>query len=188
MKKNEQINKTMHSQESKVWFAMRATYQRELEAKNDLNSKNVETFIPMQYKIIVRGNQKRREYIPIIRNLIFVHTTPSKLQTVKKDIQFLQYMTDSRSKKKITIPEDQMKQFIAVSGTYSDQLLYFAPEEINLSKGTRVRINGGEFEGQEGIFVKVKGSRDKRVVIAIQGIIAVAMATIHPNLIKPILN
>ena len=102
MKKNEQINKTMHSQESKVWFAMRATYQRELEAKNYLNSQNVETFIPMQYKIIVRGNQKRREYIPIIRNLIFVHTTPSKLQTVKKDIQFLQYMTDSRSKKKIT--------------------------------------------------------------------------------------
>ena len=49
-----------------------------------------------------------------------------------------------------------------------------------------VRITGGDFEGQEGVFLKVKGARDRRVVIAIQGIIAVAMATIHPDLIEVI--
>ena len=43
-----------------------------------------------------------------------------------------------------------------------------------------------EFEGQEGIFLKVKGARDRRVVIEIQGVIAVAMATIHPDLIEVI--
>ena len=84
------------------------------------------------------------------------------------------------------MPEEQMKQFIAVCGNYSDQLLYFTPDELNLTKGTRVRIWGGEFEGKEGVFIKVKGARDKRVVIAVQGIIAVAMATIHPDLIQPI--
>ena len=41
-------------------------------------------------------------------------------------------------------------------------------------------------EGQEGIFLKVKGARDRRVVIEIQGVIAVAMATIHPDLIEVI--
>ena len=65
-------------------------------------------------------------------------------------------------------------------------LIYFQPEELNLSKGTKVRITGGDFEGQEGVFLKVKGARDRRVVIAIQGIIAVAMATIHPDLIEVI--
>ena len=54
------------------------------------------------------------------------------------------------------------------------------------SKGTKVRITGGDFEGQEGVFLKVKGARDRRVVIAIQGVIAVAMATIHPDLIEVI--
>ena len=52
--------------------------------------------------------------------------------------------------------------------------------------GTKVRITGGDFEGQEGVFLKVKGARDRRVVIAIQGVIAVAMATIHPDLIEVI--
>lgn len=79
-----------------------------------------------------------------------------------------------------------MRRFIAVAGTYSDQLLYFQPEEVNLSKGTKVRITGGDFEGQEGIFLKVKGARDRRVVIEIQGVIAVAMATILPELIEVI--
>jgi transcription antitermination factor NusG len=95
-------------------------------------------------------------------------------------------MIDGRSGQKIIVPEVQMKRFIAVSGSYHEQLLYFTPEEVNFSRGTKVRICGGEFEGQEGIFVKVKGARDKRVVVQIQGVIAVAMATIHPDLIEPI--
>ena len=73
-----------------------------------------------------------------------------------------------------------------MAGTYNDHLLYFRPEELNLSKGTRVRVTGGDFAGQEGIFLKVKGARDRRVVIEIQGVIAVAMATIHPDLIEVI--
>ena len=104
----------------------------------------------------------------------------------KQDIPFLQYMVDTRSRQKIVVPEEQMKHFIAVAGTHHEQLLYFAPEEVNLSKGTKVRIRGGEFEGYEGIFIKVKGARDRRVVIQIQGVVAVAMATIHPDLIEPI--
>ena len=47
-------------------------------------------------------------------------------------------------------------------------------------------IVGGDFEGQEGVFLKVKGARDRRVVVEIQGVIAVAMATIHPDLIEVI--
>ena len=75
---------------------------------------------------------------------------------------------------------------VTVAGTYNDHLLYFQPDELNLSKGTKVRVTGGDFEGQEGIFLKVKGARDRRVVVEIQGVIAVAMATIHPDLIEVI--
>ena len=105
---------------------------------------------------------------------------------VKSMVAYLQYITDTRSGKKIIIPDNEMQRFIAVAGTYNDHLLYFQPDELNLSKGTKVRITGGDFEGQEGVFLKVKGARDRRVVIAIQGVIAVAMATIHPDLIEVI--
>ena len=101
-------------------------------------------------------------------------------------ISYLQYITDTRSGQKIIISDGEMQRFIAVAGTYNDHLMYFQPDELNLSKGTKVRITGGDFEGQEGIFVKVKGARDRRVVIEIQGVIAVALATIHPDLIEVI--
>ena len=108
------------------------------------------------------------------------------MKELKKDIPYLQYMTDSRSGEKIIVPDGQMRDFIAVAGTYDEHLLFFKPEEINPAKGTRVRIIGGDFAGYEGIFKKVKGARDRRVVICIQGIIAMAMATISPDLIEVI--
>ncbi|WP_370282252.1 UpxY family transcription antiterminator [uncultured Bacteroides sp.] len=174
------------NKESEVWFAMRATYRRELEAMHLLEKANFGCFIPMQYKISIRRGRKVRALVPVIRNLVFVHARPSEVQRFKSQITYLQYITDTRSGQKIIIPDHDMQRFIAVAGTYNDHLLYFQPEELNLSKGTKVRITGGDFEGQEGVFLKVKGVRDRRVVIAIQGIIAVALATIHPDLIEVI--
>ena len=130
--------------------------------------------------------KKVRALVPVVHNLLFVHARPSDVQRVKSQVTYLQYITDTRSGQKIIVPDGQMQRFIAVSGTYDDHLLYFQPDELNLSKGTKVRITGGEFEGQEGVFLKVKGARDRRVVIEIQGVIAVAMATIHPDLIEVI--
>ena len=79
-----------------------------------------------------------------------------------------------------------MQQFITVSKTNSEQLIYLRPEEINLKKGTRVRILGGTFDGVEGIFVKIKGIRSRRVVVVIPGITAVVTAEIQPDLIEVI--
>ena len=154
--------------ETEIWFAMRATYRRETDAMRLLAKENLGCFVP------------------IIHNLIFIHACPSEVKRVKSMVAYLQYITDTRSGKKIIIPDNEMQRFIAVAGTYSDHLLYFQPDELNLSKGTKVRITGGDFEGHEGVFLKVKGARDRRVVIAIQGVIAVAMATIHPDLIEVI--
>lgn len=172
--------------EAEIWYAMRATYRREPDAIRLLERENLGCFVPMQYKISIRRGNKVRTLVPIIRNLVFVHARPSDLKRIKSQATYLQYITDTRSGQKIIVPDIQMQRFIAVAGTYNDHLLYFRPEELNLSKGTRVRVTGGDFAGQEGIFLKVKGARDRRVVIEIQGVIAVAMATIHPDLIEVI--
>lgn len=170
----------------KIWYAMRATYRREPEAMRLLEKEKLECFVPMQYKICIKKGKKVKVLVPVIHNLLFVHSSQSDLQRVKSQVTYLQYITDTRSGQKITVPDSDMRRFIAVAGTYNDHLLFFKPEEVNLSKGTKVRILAGEFEGQIGVFVKVKGARDRRVVIAIHGVIAVAMATIHPDLIEVI--
>ena len=127
-----------------------------------------------------------RELVPVISDLIFVHSVQSELQKVKFKLPYFQYMIDIRNGQKIIVPDDQMRQFIAVAGTYDEHLIFFSPDEVNLRKGTKVRITGGDFEGYEGVFVKVKGARDRRVVISLQGVIAMAMATLSPDLIEVI--
>ena len=167
---------------------MRVTYRRELKAQELLREKEIETYIPMNYEVIEKGKVRKRELLPAIHNLIFVHTTLSCMRKIKNEneIPCLQYMVDSKSRKKMIVPEKQMDDFIAASSTYDESLLYFDPKDLNLKKGTKVRVCGGPFEGMEGTFMKVKGARDKRLVIAIPGVLAVAMCSIHPNLIEVI--
>lgn len=126
------------------------------DAMHLLKKENLGYFIPMQYKICIKKGKKVRALVPVVHNLLFVHARPSDVQRVKSQVTYLQYITDTRSGQKIIVPDSQMQRFIAVSGTYDDHLLYFQPDELNLSKGTKVRITGGEFEGQEGVFLKVK--------------------------------
>ena len=176
---------TSQIDDKKHWFAMRVTYSREVKMKETLESKGIECFIPMRYQTKVIRGKKAKILKPVIHNLLFAHATKAEMQEVKKDYEYLQYIIN-REHQKIIVPDAQMQTFIAVTGTYDDQLIWINPEDLNLKKGTRVRITAGDFEGQEGIFIKVKGARDKRVVIAIQGVIAVAMATLHPSLIEVI--
>ena len=77
-----------------------------------------------------------------------------------------------------------MEQFMRVSRTDDDRLVYLKPEEINLSKGTRVRILGGVFDGVEGLFVRVKGKRNRRVVVLIDHVSAIAVSEVSPDLIE----
>lgn len=48
-----------------------------------------------------------------------------------------------------------------------------------------MRIHGGTFNGTEGIFVKIKGKRNRRVVVLIEGLAAVAInAELSPDIIE----
>jgi len=176
----------MSSSEQMQWFAMRATYRRGMQIKELLDKQGISNFIPMRYEMQEKNGRKRRILVPVIRNLIFVRAVQSELQWVKDRNPYLQYMIDVRNGQKIIVPDEQMRQFIAVAGTYDEHLIFFSPDEVNLRKGMKVRIIGGDFKGYEGIFIKVKGARDRRVVISLQGIIAMAMATLSPDLVEVI--
>ena len=157
-----------NSLEEPAWFAMSATFGRELKAKTFLESKSVKCFVPMKYQIVNDKKQgKIKKLAPAINNLIFVYTTKERIQALKsvagKNIP-------------IIVPEEQMQQFIKVCNTHNDKLVYLAPEEINLKEGTSVKIIGGAFDGVIGSFVKVDKSRKKRVVVIVQGIAAVMVA------------
>ena len=59
-----------------LWFAMSATFGRELKAKAFLEKNNVECFVPMRYEITkMRDGKKTKQLVPAVKNLIFVHYT-----------------------------------------------------------------------------------------------------------------
>lgn len=167
------------SDEQPVWFAMSATFGRELKAKSILEDKNIKCFVPMRYEMVNDSKQgKIRKLIPAIRNLIFVYTTKVQIQALKACLKYLQYLTKTENGKNIpiTVPEHQMQQFITVCDTYDDNLVYLSPNEIKLEKGTPVKIVGSAFDGIEGTFVKVDGVRKKKVVVLVHGVTAVMVA------------
>lgn len=168
------------------WYAMSVPYNRVLKVKGMLDEAQMECFVPMRYEVRTVRGRKVRQYIPAISNLLFVHTTDSRLKMFKQTTTFLQYLVrrvDGVSRK-IVVPDAQMEQFIRVSRTDDDRLVYLKPEEINLSKGTRVRILGGVFDGVEGLFVRVKGKRNRRVVVLIDHVSAIAVSEVSPDLIE----
>lgn len=175
------------SEEHKLWFALSAPFSKEMEAKRFLERHSIETYIPMHYRLVQqRDGRKRRVLQPAVTNLIFAHTTRERLQEVKTGVQFIQYKTNTFEGKNIPIvvPTEQMEQFIAVTQTMNEKLIYLKPDEVNLHKGTRVKIIGGAFNGVEGTFVKVNGARSKRVVVMLQGVTAVATAEISKDLLE----
>lgn len=170
-----------------VWFAMSAPYRRELKAKEYLQAKGIECFVPMVNALVEkRSGAKIRKQVPAIHNLIFVHTSKNVIQEIKRGVDYLQYRTMPREGKNIPIiiPDRQMQQFIAVTQTTNEELIYMRPEEVNIAKGTRVRVHGGAFDGTEGVFVKIQGKRKPRVVLLIQGVAAVALAEISTEFIE----
>lgn len=160
------------------WFAMSATFGRELKAKEYLEERNVECFVPMKWSIVAdRHKCKKRRLVPAIHNLLFAHTTRERIRELKQGLGYLQYLTNNIDGRRvpITIPDEQMHQFIAVCDSYDDRLVYLSPDEINLNEGTRVQIVGSTFDGVEGTFVKVKNKRKKRVVVQVRGVAAVML-------------
>lgn len=85
----------------------------------------------------------------------------------------------------ITVPNDQMDSFIQIASLHEKDTVYYKPDEIDIRKGTRVCIHGGKLDGVKGVFMRVKGKRNRRVVVMLEGIMGIS-AEVHPDLIEVI--
>ena len=184
---NEHLDGGMETNNIIHWFAMSATFGRELKAKDIIEKNDVECFVPMRYEVHKDKKQKNiRKLVSAISNLIFVHTTRKEIQELKTKIPYLHYLikTEDGRNTPITVPEYQMQQFIATCNTYNEKLVFLAPDEINLQEGTPVRIIGGTFDGIEGTFVRIEKGKQKKVVVMAEGIAAVAIAKFTDGFIQ----
>ncbi|MBR1803310.1 MAG: UpxY family transcription antiterminator [Muribaculaceae bacterium] len=180
---NENSKPAGQAPESKVWYAIRVTYNRELKVKDDLDARGIECFIPMKQTLVLRRGRRVKKLVPTIHNLIFFHIEPSAMKQYKATTKLpIRYIMNPATKQPVVVPEDQMNSFIAVAGSYDEQLEYIQYDARKFTRGDRVRIMGGPFEGAEGVLRRVKGSQ--RVVVCIEGVVAVITTDIHPSLLE----
>ncbi|MCE2617220.1 UpxY family transcription antiterminator [Phocaeicola oris] len=181
------MTQTQNVEEKKIWFVLRCTYSRGMKVKDYLDSNQIENFIPMHYVVSERQEKIIRKLVPVISNLIFVHCTKGKLEELKKTStlqSLIRYIMDKEKHKPLIVPDKQMYDFIAVAGRTEEQILYLSPEEVKLREGDKVRINSGIWKGVEGVFLKVR--EGMRVVVSIEGFVAVATIALHPSMVDKI--
>ena len=170
-----------------AWYPIRVTYGRVMRLKTYLDEQNIKNFVPLVKKIRVVKDKPVLKWVPAINNYIFVYATRKQILILKnglEDVLPIRFLLDRSTGLPQKVPKKEMEYFILVAGSLNEQLVYIKPGELDLNKGDRVKIIGGPFKGVEGTFLRIKG--DRRVVVTIEGIMAVATTFIHPSLIEPI--
>ncbi|MBR1732682.1 MAG: UpxY family transcription antiterminator [Alloprevotella sp.] len=171
------------------WYVLRVTYSRALKVKELLDAAGVESFLPMTVALRhVRGRAERKA-VPAIGNIIFVYATRARIDELKRAPKFyelLRYMMEREARRPVTVPEKQMRDFIAVAGDAAEQERYLQPGDLRHLIGGKVRINSGPWRGVEGRLLRVKDGC--RVVVEVLNLMAVATMTLHPSMVDPVVE
>lgn len=171
--------------EESRWYVLRCAGRQELKLRYELERVKAECFVPLQKRYRLKKERRVIELVPAVSGIVFGKLTLSLLAGLreKSPIRFFTW-TDRATGKPMVVPGAAMSNFIGVAGTCDEQLVYLPSEPVNWDKGQLVRITGGPFRGYEGRFVRVKG--DRRLVVEIPGVMAVATGFIHPSLVEAI--
>lgn len=160
------------------WYVLRVTYQRELAAQEQLEELGIKTYVPLKR---IRKTIKGRltwKVEAALHNYIFVYININKIKEIKtRDIPYLRYVmgVDSDGQKRPQyVPDNQMENFIAITSQETEKIKYLDPDFIDLKVGDRVRVLEGPFKGLEGVYMRTAGRHEKRVVVKIMGLVAVA--------------
>jgi hypothetical protein len=162
---------------------MRVTYHRELKIKSLLDELGIENFLPMHYELIeTKTGGKKSVLTPAIHNLLFVHSTQERLTELKmtrEELSPMRYIMKRSLDKQseiLTVPDQQMDNFMRVASVQDDRVMFLDCNNFINKIGQRVKIIDGFFAGVEGVIKRI--NKNKRVVVQLEGLAAVAIAFI----------
>lgn len=171
------INEDLTPEEDVVrWYVLRFLYRNQPKVRIHLKNDGIETFSPMKWVKRIENGKHTLKYDYAIWDLLFVHSSQKIINLYVNRYKNLQYKFQSGGKQHnpMIVPDKQMTDFIKAVES-SKKPLYFTPNEIKLSKGERIRLIGGTLNGYEGIFLKVNGSRQKRLIVELPGTLCAAI-------------
>ena len=158
---------------------------KELQIRDEARKKGLEAFVPVNYTYEIIRGQKQRKLVPAINGYIFIKATTAELEELIHKSKFTIYpkrSTFSGKEDFLTVANREMENFIAVIEKSQENITYFKPEEIPLNPGDKICIQGGLYDGHEGIIMRIKGKRNKHLVVQIPGLL-VAAVELNPEFV-----
>lgn len=127
-------------------------------------------------------------FIPseVITSLALVHCTEEYIK-VFEQYHFSQlwvYSTRGPKRMPLMIPDQEVEIFMFVCTSGQQGLTFLGDDKPEYHMGDRVRVTDGPFKGAEGHIKRIK--KDRRLIVSIHGVAAVATAFIHPQFLEVI--
>ena len=172
----------MSAQTAEKWYALRATYSRELKVQAMLNERGVRSFIPMIWRKHTVGGHEEKHLVPAVSNLLFVRTTRESLDAFIHsfgETRPVNYYWDRTASRPLTVPDKAMEDFIKVASSMDEDLVYLTEISDKLREGQMVKVRSGSFAGVTGRIVRIRKSR--RIMVELPGSLAIASTYISPE-------
>ena len=192
------------------WYALKVFYGKVFEIEDRLAAMDLETYIPVR-KDLLKGEEHMRalrrlatpddrrrdnqfvqegpliyKRVPVVSSLLFVRAPKDRLKDIEdcvKEKGFV-YKTADR-KTEAVIPDKQMAMFQLVCSSGAEGLEFFADDDLTRYKaGDKVRVLEGPLKGAEGYVKRIR--KDRRLLVAIEGFIAVATSFIPPQFLEKV--
>ena len=177
---------TVQTDKETCWFVMRDLKRpnAKLPAYKLLREEKFEVFVPTEWRLVSKNGRKEKKELPIIHDLLFVHSTRAELDPIVDKTESLQYrFLRNCNRAPMTVRNDEMERFIFAVNS-SDSPKYYLPEEITPEMyGRKIRIVGGPLDGYEGSLVTTRGSKVRRLLVELKDFFAVGVE-VNPEYIQ----
>lgn len=112
------------------------------------------------------GTRKVKVERPIIPDLLIVYASEENLSPYIDVNGKLHYrIIRGSGGKKMIVKDSEMERFLRAASVASS-IDYYTPEDFSPKRiGKPIKIIGGQFDGEEGILVRVEGRTRKRLVV-----------------------
>lgn len=167
------------------WYALKVFFNKVFDMEGKLKALGIETYVPVV--VVEKMVKGERTYVqkPAISSLLFLCTTAEQAEALLEVIEGKAMFYRNRGSKHPTAIRDrEMNIFKKVTSAHKEGLEYFDGNVAKFCTGQRVRVIEGTFQGCEGYIHRIKGNR--RLIVAIEGLVAVATTYIPSPFLQPI--
>lgn len=167
------------------YYALKVFLNKVFELESFLNERMMLTYIPTTTETIIKAGKKVQVRKPKVSSLLFLQCEEETAKNLQKELYGrAMFYTHVNSYQPYAIPDAEMEMFIKISSMDDQQMEFMDANTVKYKTGQRVRVIDGPFKGAEGYIKRIKGNR--RLIIAIEGVVAVATSYIPQAFLEPI--